>query len=199
VDVSLLDTSISMLSYLATNTLNREYEPERLSASAHPSLYPSQVFRTADGYVAVICFKEKFWQELCAVMGVPDLADEPRFRRFVDRLANRTALLEIVGEIMASRTTEAWLDGLRGRVPCAPVNSVKQALEDPQVLAREMLVEVEHPAWGMLRETASPYKVGADLDHRPGPNLGADTDAVLAELCQYGADEIAKLRSSGAI
>jgi crotonobetainyl-CoA:carnitine CoA-transferase CaiB-like acyl-CoA transferase len=199
VDVSLLDTSISMLSYLATNTLNQAYEPERLSASAHPSLYPSQVFRTADGYVAVICFKEKFWQELCAVMGVPDLADEPRFRRFADRLANRTALLEIVGEIMASRTTEAWLDGLRGRVPCAPVNSVKQALEDPQVLAREMIVEVEHPAWGTLRETASPYKVGADLDHRPGPDLGADTDAVLAELCQYGADEIAALRSSGAI
>jgi crotonobetainyl-CoA:carnitine CoA-transferase CaiB-like acyl-CoA transferase len=199
VDVSLLDTSISMLSYLATNTLNWEYEPERLSASAHPSLYPSQVFRTADGYVAVICFKEKFWQELCAVMGVPDLADEPRFRRFADRLANRTALLEIVGEIMASRTTEAWLDGLRGRVPCAPVNSVKQALEDPQVLAREMLVEVEHPAWGMLRETASPYKVGADLDHRPGPDLGADTDAVLAELCQFGADEIVALRSGGAI
>jgi crotonobetainyl-CoA:carnitine CoA-transferase CaiB-like acyl-CoA transferase len=199
VDVSLLDTSISMLSYLATNTLNREYEPERLSASAHPSLYPSQVFRTADGYVAVICFKEKFWQELCAVMGVPDLADEPRFRRFADRLANREALLEIVGEIMASRTTEAWLDGLRGRVPCAPVNSVKQALEDPQVLAREMIVEVEHPEWGTLRQTASPYKVGADLDHRPGPDLGADTDAVLAELCQYRADEIDELRSSGAI
>jgi crotonobetainyl-CoA:carnitine CoA-transferase CaiB-like acyl-CoA transferase len=199
VDVSLLDTSISMLSYLATNTLNQEYEPERLRASAHPSLYPSQVFRTADGYVALICFKEKFWQELCAVMGVPEVADEPRFRRFADRLANRTALLEIVGEIMASRTTEAWLDGLRGRVPCAPVNSVKQALEDPQVLAREMIVEVEHPVWGALRETASPYKIGADLDHRPGPNLGADTDAVLAELGQYRAEEIEALRSSGAI
>jgi len=130
---------------------------------------------------------------------VPELADEPRFRRFADRLANRTALLEIVGEIMASRTTEAWLDGLRGRVPCAPVNSVKQALEDPQVLAREMIVEVEHPTWGTLRETASPYKVGADLDHRPGPDLGVDTDAVLAELCQFGEDEIEALRSSGAI
>jgi crotonobetainyl-CoA:carnitine CoA-transferase CaiB-like acyl-CoA transferase len=199
VDVSLLDTSISMLSYLATNTLNQEYEPERLSASAHPSLYPSQVFRTADGYVAVICFKEKFWQELCAVMGVPDLAIDPRFRRFADRLANRAVLLEIVGEIMASRTTGTWLDGLRGRVPCAPVNSVKQALEDPHVLAREMIVEVEHPVWGTLRETASPYKIGADLDHRPGPDLGADTDAVLAELCQYGAEEIEALRSSGAI
>src|SRR6185436_13427521 len=176
VDVSLLDTSISMLSYLATNTLNREYEPERLSSSAHPSLYPSQVFRTRDGYVAIICFKEKFWQELCAVMGQPALADDPRFRRFADRLANREELLRIVGEIIAPRTTQDWLDGLRGRVPCAPVNTVRQALEEHQVLAREMILEVEHPAWGTLRQTASPYKVGADLDHKPGPSLGADTD-----------------------
>ena len=199
VDVSLLDTSISMLSYLATNTLNREYEPERLSSSAHPSLYPSQVFRTSDGYVAIICFKEKFWQELCVVMGQPELADEPRFRRFADRLANREELLAIVGEIIASRTTQEWLDGLRGRVPCAPVNTVRQALEDPQVLAREMIVEVEHPEWGTLRETASPYKVGAARDHVPAPTLGADTDAVLTALCGYSPDEIAELRTSGAI
>ena len=199
VDVSLLDTSISMLSYLATNTLNREYEPERLSSSAHPSLYPSQVFRTADGYVAVICFKEKFWQELCAVMGRPELAEEPRFARFADRLANREALLELVGEVMVTRTTDEWLDRLRGRVPCAPVNSVRQALEDPQVLAREMVVSVEHPEWGTLRETASPYKVGAERAHQPGPPLGADTDDVLSELCGYEADEIAALRASGAI
>jgi crotonobetainyl-CoA:carnitine CoA-transferase CaiB-like acyl-CoA transferase len=199
VDVSLLDTSISMLSYLATNTLNREYEPERLSASAHPSLYPSQVFKTADGYVAIICFKEKFWQELCEVMGQPSLAAEPRFRTFADRLANREELLRIVGEIIASRTTQAWLDGLRGRVPCAPVNTVRQALGEPQVLAREMIVEVEHPFWGTLRETASPYKVGAERDHRPGPSLGQDTEAVLTELCGYSTDEIAVLRDAGAI
>jgi crotonobetainyl-CoA:carnitine CoA-transferase CaiB-like acyl-CoA transferase len=199
VDVSLLDTSISMLSYLATNTLNREYEPERLSASAHPSLYPSQVFQTADGYVAVICFKEKFWRELCAVMGRPELAEEPRFRSFSDRLANREALLAIVSEILATRTTRAWLDGLRGRVPCAPVNSVRQALEEPQVLAREMIVEVEHPVWGTLRETASPYHVGADLDHQPAPALGADTDAVLADLCDYSPEDLAALRAAGAI
>jgi crotonobetainyl-CoA:carnitine CoA-transferase CaiB-like acyl-CoA transferase len=199
VDVSLLDTSISMLSYLATNTLNREYEPERLSSSAHPSLYPSQVFRTSDGYVAIICFKEKFWQELCAVMGHPALAEEPRFRRFADRLEHREELLAIVGEIIASRSTQEWLDGLRGRVPCAPVNTVRQALEEPQVLAREMIVEVEHPAWGTLRETASPYKVGAERNHTPAPTLGADTDAVLAELCGYAPEQIAALRASGAV
>jgi crotonobetainyl-CoA:carnitine CoA-transferase CaiB-like acyl-CoA transferase len=199
VDVSLLDTSISMLSYLATNTLNREYEPERLSSSAHPSLYPSQVFRTSDGYLAIICFKEKFWQELCEVMGQPRLAAEPRFNSFASRLANREEVLRIVGEIVASRTTQAWLDGLRGRVPCAPVNSVRQALEEPQVLAREMIVEVEHPEWGTLREVASPYKVGAERDHQPGPCLGADTEAILAELCGYSADEIAALRASGAV
>jgi crotonobetainyl-CoA:carnitine CoA-transferase CaiB-like acyl-CoA transferase len=199
VDVSLLDTSIAMLSYLATNTLNREYEPERLSASAHPSLYPSQVFKTEDGYVAVICFKEKFWRELCDVMGRPELAVDPRFRSFADRLANREALLAIVSEIMATRTTESWLDGLRGRVPCAPVNTVRQALEEPQVLAREMIVEVEHPVWGTLRETGVPIKGGPQREHRAAPALGADTDAVLSELCAYSDEEIAALRAAGAL
>lgn len=199
VDVSLLDTSIAMLSYVATNTLNRDYEPERLASSAHPSLYPSQVFETADGYIAVICFKERFWRELCAVMGVPDLAEEPRFRTFADRLANREELLRIVGEILRGRPTADWLADLRGRVPCAPVNTVREALAEPQVLAREMILEVEHPVWGSLRETASPYKVGAERAHQPGPALGQDTEAVLTELCGYRADEIAALRAAGAV
>src|SRR6266536_2529530 len=199
VDVSLLDTSITMLSYLATNALNSEYEAERLSSSAHPSLYPSQVFSTADGYIAIICFKEKFWRELCQAMEQPALAEEPRFRTFSDRLANREALLGIVGEIMCMRTTEAWLDRLRGRVPCAPVNTVRQALDDPQVRAREMIVNVEHPVWGRLEETASPYKVGAEQAHTPAPALGADTDAVLSDLLDYSAEEIAALRAAGAI
>jgi crotonobetainyl-CoA:carnitine CoA-transferase CaiB-like acyl-CoA transferase len=199
VDVSLLDTSISMLSYLATNTLNREYEPERLALSAHPSLYPSQVFPTADSYVAIICFKEKFWRELCGAMEQPALADEPRFRSFSERLANREALLGIVSEIMRTHTTDEWLDRLRGRVPCAPVNTVRQALADPQVRAREMIVEVDHPVWGRLEEVASPYKVGADREHTAAPVLGQDTDAVLSDLLGYAADEIAALRASGAI
>jgi len=199
VDVSLLDTSIAMLSYLATNTLNRDYEPERLSSSAHPSLYPSQVFSTADGYVAIICFKEKFWHELCQAMDRAALAEEPRFRSFADRLAHREALLAIVGEIMRTRTTEQWLAALRGRVPCAPVNTVREALADPQVQARQMIVEVDHPTWGRLEEVNSPYRVGAERPHQPAPALGHDTDAILSDLLGYAADEIAALRAAGAI
>ncbi|MDP8921575.1 MAG: CoA transferase [Chloroflexota bacterium] len=200
VDVSLLDTLIAMLSYLAINTLNREYEPERLSASAHPSLYPSQVFETADGYVAIICFKEKFWRELCDVFGRSELAEDPRFRSFADRLAHRAELLPLVAEVFRTRTTAAWLDALRGRVPCAPVNTVRQALEEPQVHARSMLVEVEHPVWGTLRETGNPIKTGADERRpRPAPPLGEDTDAVISELLGYDAAEIGALRAAGAI
>ena len=188
-----------MLSYLATNTLNREYEPERLSSSAHPSLYPSQVFRTADGYVAIICFKEKFWQELCQAMDRPNLADDPRFRSFSDRLAHRDVLLEIVSEIMVTRSTDDWLAALRGRVPCAPVNTVRQALADPQVRARDMIVGVEHPVWGRLEEVGSPFLAGAERAHTPAPALGQDTDAVLTDLLGYSSDEIVALRTAGAI
>jgi crotonobetainyl-CoA:carnitine CoA-transferase CaiB-like acyl-CoA transferase len=76
---------------------------------------------------------------------------------------------------------------------------VRQALEEPQVLARDMIVEVEHPVWGTVKQTASPYKVGAEREHQPGSTLGADTDDVLADLCGYSPDEITALRFAGAI
>jgi crotonobetainyl-CoA:carnitine CoA-transferase CaiB-like acyl-CoA transferase len=132
-------------------------------------------------------------------MGSPELAADPRFRSFADRLAHREELLEIVGEIMGTRTTDDWLGALRGRVPCAPVNTVRQALADPQVRARDMIVEVEHPVWGRLEETGSPFLAGAERAHSPAPTLGQDTDAILSDLLGYAPEEIAALRSAGAV
>ena len=202
VDVSLLDTAISMLNYVAIWTLNRDYEPERLAASAHPSIVPSQVFETADGWIVVFCAKEKFWVDLVTAMDVPELLDDPRFQGFAGRLEHRQALGDELSRRFMERTTGEWLSLLRGKVPCAPVNDVQQALKDEQVLAREMIVEVDHPEFGPLRQTATAIKVDGDVteyEDRRGPGLGEDSAVILGSLLGYPEERVTELQKAGVI
>jgi crotonobetainyl-CoA:carnitine CoA-transferase CaiB-like acyl-CoA transferase len=198
-DVSLLDTAVSMLNYLAVWTLNREWRPARQPEGAHQSLVPSQSFQTRDGWLVIMCMKEKFWARLVERLELPGLADDPRFRTFADRLANRAALVPVLRAEFARRTTTEWLERLRGHVPVAPVYDVEDALADPQVLAREMVVEVDHPVFGRLREVGCPIKMdGVEPRYAAASALGADTAALLAEA-GLGADEIAALRARGVV
>jgi crotonobetainyl-CoA:carnitine CoA-transferase CaiB-like acyl-CoA transferase len=200
VDVSLLDTAISMLNYLAVWTLNADFQPERLPNSSHPTLYPSQVLKTADGYLAIMCAKEKFWTLLVEQIGDPAFAADPRFASFADRYTHRDALWAELDRIFLTRTTGDWLSKLRGKVPCAPVNSVEEALRDEQVLARNMVVNVEHPAFGTLRQTGNPIKFpGMDEQFLPAGPLGGETDDVLRALLGYTQSRIDELHASGAI
>ena len=200
VDISLLDTAVSMLSYFAIWTLNRDWTAERTRDSAHQTIVPAQNFPTRDGWIVVFCNKDKFWRDLVDVLGASELADDPRFRGFAERFANREALLPLLRARFASRTTAEWLDRLRGRVPCAPVNDVRQALTDPQVLARDMIVEVEHPDFGPLREVRSPVRTEGEIrEPRRAPRLGEHTDEILREILNYSDSTISRLRSAGVL
>jgi crotonobetainyl-CoA:carnitine CoA-transferase CaiB-like acyl-CoA transferase len=200
VDISLLDTAVSMLSYFAVWTLNRDWIAERTPDSAHQILVPAQNFPTRDGWIVVFCNKDKFWRDLVETLGVPELAEDARFRSFADRFANRETLLPLLRARFEARTTADWLERLRGRVPCAPVNDVRQALADPQVLARDMIVEVEHPEFGTLREVRSPVRTEGEIRQpRRAPRLGEHTDSILGDVLGYSASTIARLRSTGVI
>src|SRR5438093_7472043 len=120
IDVSLLDTAISMLNYLAVWTLNRDWRPRRLPDGAHQTLVPSQSFQTRDGWVVIMCMKEKFWERLADRMELGHLRDDARFRTFADRLAHRDVLAPILKAEFRRRTTADWLERLRGHVPLAP-------------------------------------------------------------------------------
>ncbi len=200
VDVSLLDTAVSMLSYFAVWTLNRDWIAERTRNSAHQTIVPAQNFPTRDGWIVVFCNKDKFWRDLVETLGAPELAEDARFRSFADRFANRDALLPLLQARFVTRPTGEWLDRLRGRVPCAPVNDVRQALADPQVLARDMLVEVEHPDFGALREVRSPIRTEGEI-RQPAraPRLGEHTEEILREILSYSDGTITRLRSTGVI
>jgi crotonobetainyl-CoA:carnitine CoA-transferase CaiB-like acyl-CoA transferase len=200
VDVSLLDTAVSMLNYLAVWVLNTDYRVERLPDSAHQTLVPSQSFPTQDGHLVIMCMKEKFWQRLAERLGLAALLGDARFRTFADRLAHRAELIAILKDVLRTKTNAEWVAILRGHVPCAPVASLREALHAEQVLAREMVISYEHPHFGTVREVGCPIKID-EVRPRYGPAspLGADTDALLAALLGMSADEITALRAAGAI
>ena len=145
-----------------------------------------------------MCAKEKFYAELVRIMGRPDLAEDPRFRTFADRLENRDLLVPILKDLSRRRTTADWLERLRGHVPCAPVNSVAEAFNDPLAARDGLVVDIPHPEFGPVRQVASPIRIG---DTRPlqrrGPRLGEHTDEVLTNLVGWTEEQIADARVQG--
>lgn len=183
VDVSLFDTALSLLTYVGAWHLSRGYEPRRQPDSSHPSQVPSQLLPTADGWLVVMCAKEKFFQRLAQLMDLPELLADARFADFSARLEHRDVLVPILKERARTKTTKEWLEILRNNVPCAPVNTVPEALRDPQVAADGMVVTVEHEEFGPVSQLASPIRLGSESrEHRRGPRLGEHTEEILREI-----------------
>jgi crotonobetainyl-CoA:carnitine CoA-transferase CaiB-like acyl-CoA transferase len=193
-DVSLFDAALQNLAYLATWYLNAGHAQGREPRSGHPSLVPSQLYRTADGFIFIMCNKEKFWPILCERLGRPEWAEDPRFRSFKDRLANRDTVNRLLDDALSARSSAEWLTHFAGRVPAAPVNNLEAALDNPFVAERG---DIQH--YGPARMVAGPIRDGAaDPPREPAPALGADTDAVLRE-CGFSASDIAEFRAQGVI
>lgn len=200
IEVSLRDTAYSMLTYLAIWNLNRGFEPARYRGSAHQTLVPVQTCRTRDGHLTIFCGKEKFWRLLCEAFDDPALAEDPRFATFEARRRNRTQVVEAVERHFMRRTTAEWLARLEGRVPCAAVRSLSDALADPTLAAQGTIVDVEHPLFGRMRQVNTPVRMRAAREtHRRAPALGEDTEAILRGDLHYPAERLAALREEGVI
>ncbi len=188
VDVSLFDVALHQLSYPATWYLNEGHRTERLSRSAHPSTVPCQVYRTADGWVMVMCMLEKFWQTFVEGIGNPAWAAEPRFANFASRRDVREELTVLVDAILSTQPSAHWTQLFAGRIPIAPVLDIAQALDNPYVRDVDMLQDVEH-AQGTQRLLRNPIKLdGQRLSGTACPPLNADADALLCELGYNDAD-----------
>ncbi len=188
VDVSLFDVALHQLSYPATWYLNEGHRTERLSRSAHPSTVPCQVYRTADGWVMVMCMLEKFWQTFVEGIGNPAWAAEPRFANFAERRKVREELTVLVDAILGTQPTAHWTQLFAGRIPIAPVLDIAQALDNPYVRDVDMLQDVAH-ASGNQRLLRNPIKLdGQRLSGSACPPLNADADALLRELGYNDAD-----------
>jgi crotonobetainyl-CoA:carnitine CoA-transferase CaiB-like acyl-CoA transferase len=139
---------------------------------------------------------------LCGAIERRDLAEDPRFLRNADRVANRQVLEAILADVFATRPAEEWTERLLAvGVPSGPVNSIADVFADPQVLARDMLIELQHPTIGLMRQSGFPFKFSAtpaEPRHHP-PLLGEQTEEVLRDVVGLGPDDIAALREAGAI
>jgi crotonobetainyl-CoA:carnitine CoA-transferase CaiB-like acyl-CoA transferase len=198
-DVCLYDVALSNLAYVGTWYLNGGASTTRQPRSGHPSLTPSQLYRTADGWLFVMCQKEKFWQTFATLVGRPEWLEDPGFATFADRLESRERLNRAIDEALSARTTAAWMTVLGGRVPVAPVHDVAEALDAPFAQAQGRIVPYEHPDHGPIRGVASPVRVsGAELPRQAAPALGQDTDAVLA-AAGFAPGAIADLRARGVV
>jgi crotonobetainyl-CoA:carnitine CoA-transferase CaiB-like acyl-CoA transferase len=198
-DVSLFDTAISMLSYLGTWAGTAGYEPTRVTRSSHPTLVPFGNFPTSDGWIVAGGSKAKFWERLAAALGLEYLVDDPRFSSFQNRLDNRESLIEVLDGVFRTRTTEQWLAALaEAGVPCAPINNVATALNDPQAAARNLVVRVPHKVFGDVTQLRSPVRVGSELPTlHSAPALGEHTEEVLRGLLGYSAERVDELAALG--
>ena len=196
VDVSLFDVALHNLAYVATWYLNAGKAIGREPRSSHPSLTPSQLYRTQDGWIFIMCNKEKFWGVLAQCIDRPEWADDPRYRTFRDRLANRQALTQALDAVLSTATTDSWMQRFAGKVPAAPVYDVAQALDSAFVAEQGRLLEFAHPN-GPVRMVASPVRAGKH-PVQPAPRMGEHTEAVLRQT-GYTDDEIAHLRALGAL
>lgn len=200
VDVSLFDTALHNLNYLAAWYLNAGHRQGREPRSAHPSLTPSQLFRTADGWMFIMCNKEKFWPVLCERIGRPEWGTDPRFASFKARLANRAEMTELVDGVLMERTTVEWLELFAGAVPAAPVLDIAEALENPYVRDSDRVADFTGPdGETVVRMLTGPVRIGGEtLPTRAAPLLGADTEAVLGRI-GIGPERIAQLKERGAV
>lgn len=183
IDVSLYDVAMHNLNYLGTWYLNEGVNATRTERSAHPSLTPSQLYQTQDGWIFIMCNKEKFWGVLANLIDKPEWVEDPRYCNFKARLANREQLTKDLDAVLMTATTAQWLERFGGQVPAAPVNDVAQALDNPFVNEQKLIVEMQHPVRGRVKTLACPIRCpGETLPTEPAPPLGAHTQALLAEL-----------------
>lgn len=199
IDVSLYDVAMNNLSYVGAWYLNEGVIVGRESRSAHPSLTPSQLYKTQDGWLFIMCNKEKFWPLLANEIGKPEWGAHADYCNYKARLANREQLTRDLDAVLATATTEVWLKRLAGKVPVAPVYDVAQALENPFAHEQGRIMEADHPVRGKIRTVACPIRCPGEPD-RVGiaPTLGEHTRAILGDL-GYDVARINQLESSRAI
>lgn len=200
VDVSMLDVQISLLNYMATMYLMSGIVPERLG-NGHFVHVPYNTYRTRTNHIIIACIGDAFFEQILTVFKRPELRDE-RYRQQPARLADKDLIDRVIEEELLTDTAEHWLEKLRvARIPCAPVNDFAQALDDPQVRARHMVVDVTLQSGEVVKMPGNPIKFSdaPEESFSAPPLLGEHTEAVLRDVLHYSGERVSALRKTGAI
>jgi crotonobetainyl-CoA:carnitine CoA-transferase CaiB-like acyl-CoA transferase len=200
-DLALLDSQVAVLANQASNYLVGGKVPGRLG-NAHPNIVPYQTFETADGYIIIAVGTDRQFKEYCAIIGIPDLVNDDRFKTNRGRVENRNDLAPLLAAPMKTRTTAAWVAALEAAaVPCGPINTIAQMFADPQVLARGLQIGLTREDGVQVPGVANPIlfsQTPVEYEKAP-PKLGDGTNSVLGQLLGLAEVEIARLKDSGVI
>ena len=201
IDMSLIDSQVAMMSYVASNYLVSGELPGRFG-NGHPNIVPYQSFKAKDQYFAFAAGNDRQWNKFCEAVGKTEWMEDERFATNRARVHNRQLVVEALGELFATRTARQWMDLCEQiGIPSAPINNMSQVFEDPQVQSREMLLEVAHASGGNVPLVASPLKIPTSpVEVRyPPPLLGQHTDEILSSVLGFDAGRIQRLREDGVI
>ena len=201
IDVSMLDLQVAWLTYMGGYFFATGNNPQKVGA-AHPTLVPYQAFMCQDSkYINIAVGSERLWQRFCAAMGRKDLQDDPNYAENGDRVRNRSKLVPLLQEEFLKKPTAEWVTQLEaGGVPCGPINELSDVFTDPQVLERNMLLEVAHPTLGTIKQAGIPIKYSRTEGEirLPPPLLGEHTRELLTEM-GYTEAQLKDLADSEAI
>ncbi|WP_019140267.1 CaiB/BaiF CoA transferase family protein [Noviherbaspirillum massiliense] len=201
IDMALLDVQVAMLANMNTNYLASGNPPRRWG-NAHPNIVPYQTFATSDGHIIVAVGNDGQYRKFVEAGGRPELAQDERFATNPARVRYRDQLVPLLADMVKTKTKQEWIDALEAAgVPCGPINNLDEVFENPQVLARNLRVDLPHPTGGTVKLVGSPMKMSATPPRydMPPPLLGQHTDDVLGDLLGHSAEEIAALRAKGVV
>jgi len=197
VDIGMLDCQVAILENAIARYEVTGQAPKPMG-SRHPSIAPFEAYPTKDYFVIIPAGNDTLWAKLCNILGITQYIDDPRFKTNRDRVANVEILYDLLGEVTKTRTTDEWMDILEtGGVPVGPINTIDKVVADPQVLAREMIVEITHPVAGPMKIAGNPIKL-SDTPGKvsePAPLLGQHTDWVLRDVLGWDDERIAAYKS----
>ena len=200
VDSSMLDAGIAYTFWESAVYFTTGEVPKPVG-STHRLLAPYQPFHTSDGYINVACANQATWERMCGAINRQDLLEDPRFATNADRVQNLAEMLEPLTETFAQESSDHWLEILeKAGVPSGPIYNMAEVYSNPQVLARDMVVEMEHPTAGRVRNIGIPVKLSETPGsvRRPAPTLGQHTEEVLTEF-GYSGEDIAGFKNSGVV
>lgn len=201
-DVSMMDGSIAWMTYLAATYLSTGNVPPRLG-NAHQSIVPYQSFEAGDAKSILIAGgNDRLFQSLCEALGLPDLPSDPRYRGNGDRVRNRDTLLPIIAARFRTRPRDEWIKALEAKdFPVAPVYSMDEIFDDPQVKHRGLVREIDHPKAGKVKLVGPPLRLSETpcTEGSPPPVLGEHTEEVLTRVAGYSKAEVEALRIRGVI
>ncbi|MFK7978187.1 MAG: CaiB/BaiF CoA transferase family protein [Halioglobus sp.] len=200
VDIAMVDCQISMLNYMATMHFLSGEDPYPIGNS-HFVHVPYDTFRCSDGFIVIAVITDNFWQNLKEVVSCPEF-DNPKYDTQPGRFADKALINERLNAILGEKPCAHWLAQLDAkRIPCSPVNSLSQALSDPQVQHRNMVIDLAHPDGAATKGPGNPIKLSrtSEESFAPAPLLGQDTQAVLEQLLDMKAEDIEALRQQGIV